>query len=232
MVQNLLRISFLILIAIQYSCKDVPEFQRQPVVKQDKATDTTQINNKDIDSDERSDWQKPHLIINELGDLNGKTIADIGAGALGYFVFKILGQTQAEKVIALDIDKEAVAMLSQLKSALSENQKSRLEVRLALPNDPKLLDNEIDVALFVNTVSYINNRVSYFRNLKNKLKENGQIVIVDFKTKRIPAYVNAPKYNNRVYLDILEEELYAAGYSQVITDDVSLKYQYKITAKK
>lgn len=233
MLQIFLRISLLGIIFIQIGCKDVPEFTRQPVVVQKEASTISNPNsNSDNNTDERSDWQKPQFIIDELGDLEGKTVADIGAGALGYFVFKILGQTRAEKVIALDIDKEAVSMLSQLKSGLSENQKLRLEVRLAEPSDPKLTDQEIDIALIVNTASYIQNRVSYFINLKQNLRDNGQIVIVDFKTKRIPEFVNAPPYKDREYIHILEEELYKSGFSSVSVDDTSLKYQYIITAKK
>jgi len=214
------------------SCKQTTsEFKRQPVVeptiddKEDEEKSTENLN-----KDERNDWQKPQFIIEQMGDLKGKTIADIGSGALGYFVFKLIGQTEAEKVIAIDVDKEAIRTLTQLKSNLSESQQKRLDVRLAKPNDPNIVQGEVDIALIVNTVSYIENRVAYFKDLKSKLKPGGRIIIVDFKTKRIPDYVEAPPYEERVYLDNIEEQLYTSGFKTVVVDDTNLDYQYRITA--
>jgi ubiquinone/menaquinone biosynthesis C-methylase UbiE len=213
------------------TCKETPQFERQAVVLPQIAEEVSNSKPKEkLYGDERSDWQKPQFIINQMGDLTGKTIADIGSGALGYFTFKLIGQTSAEKVIAIDVDEEAITTLKQLKSNLSESHQARLEVRLAKPNDPKISKNEIDIALIVNTVSYIQNRINYFKELKSKLKEGGSIIIVDFKTKRIPEYVEAPLYKERVYLDIIEEQLYTAGFTSVEVDDTSLEYQYTLTA--
>src|SRR5256885_9385708 len=50
----------------------------------------------------RAQWQKPDEIIAGLDPLDGKTVADIGAGT-GYFAFPIA--KKAAKVIAIDIDK-------------------------------------------------------------------------------------------------------------------------------
>jgi len=215
-----------------HSCKDTPQFERQPVVTSDnnKSGEVLIKTEKKLYEDDRSDWQKPQFIINQMGDLTGKTIADIGSGALGYFVFKLIGQTSAEKVIAVDVDKDAIQTLKQLKSNLSDSQQKRLDVRLAKPNDPNIASNEVDIFLIVNTVSYIQNRVKYFQDLKSNLKEGGRIIIVDFKTKRIPDYVEAPKYDERVYLNIIEEELYLAGFKNVEVDDTNLEYQYRLIA--
>ncbi len=183
-------------------------------------------------TDERSNWQKPEFIINSLGNLEGKTLADLGSGALGYFVFKIIGRTAIEKVIAIDIDEEAIHTLNVLKSALGKDKSDKIDIRLAETNDPKLLDNEVDILLIVNTIAYLPNRLEYLKSLKSKLKDGGKIIIVDFKTKRIPEYVDAPPYSERIYLDIIEEELYQAGYQDIITDDTTLEFQYYISASK
>src|SRR5579864_911511 len=50
----------------------------------------------------RAQWQKPEKVIASLGTLDGKTVADIGAGT-GYFAFPIA--KEAAKVIAIDIDQ-------------------------------------------------------------------------------------------------------------------------------
>jgi len=204
----------------------------QSDIREDTATESKTIKEDASIQDERSNWQKPEYIIKSLGDLEGKTLADIGSGALGYFVFKLLGQTDIEKVIAIDIDNQAVSMLNVLRDALDPVKAAKLDIRLADVNDPKLKTNEVVYILIIHTVAYLKDRISYFKNLRPTLKEGGKIVIVDFKIKRIPDYVEAPPYEERVYLNIIEEELYGSGYSNIVTNDTALEYQYFITAEK
>ena len=194
-------------------------------VQQTPAQETSQ------ESDERSNWQKPEFVLESLGPLEGKTVADIGTGALGYFAIKLVGQTNAEKIIGIDIDKEALNLLNIIKDALPEDKSKRIELRLAESSDPHLRQSEVDVILIVNTIAYIRNRVNYFQKLKASMKEGAKLVIIDFKTKRIPEYVDAPAYNERVYLHVIEEELYEAGFTTIETDDTSLEFQFYISAE-
>ena len=53
----------------------------------------------------RQVWQKPNLVIELLGDLQDKTIADIGAG-VGYFSFRLA--EKANRVIAIEIDENSL----------------------------------------------------------------------------------------------------------------------------
>jgi len=232
LIKNLKHLLFIFLLVL-FSCngsENTSAFDDN----QEKGTLETKANSNKPTAveDERSNWQKPQFIIQSLGDLTDKTVADIGAGALGYFVFKLVGQTNVNKIIAIDIDKNAVNMLNILKGALSEDKSERIDIRLAQESDPKLEEEEVDIILIVNTVAYIPKRLQYFDKLRSKLKENGKLVIVDFKTKRIPDFVGAPNYADRVYLDKIEEELFQAGYNTVITDDTSLDFQYYISAGK
>ena len=222
----------LILILMLMSCQSGQDKQPRPSASPaDSIVDSNAGSTKTVQDDDRSNWQKPSFVIQSLGDLEAKTLADIGSGALGYFVFKILGQTDIGKLIAIDIDKEAVRMLNILKDALAEEKASKLDIRLADINDPKLDDEETDYILIVNTIAYLPDRINYLKALKSKLRAGGKIVIVDYKTKRIPGFVDAPPYEERVLLHIIEEELYEAGYKNIMTDDTSLEYQYYIAAE-
>ncbi len=178
-------------------------------------------------NEDRQIWQKPDEVIDMLGDLNGKVIADIGAG-FGYFSFRLL--SKAGRVIAVDIDPEMLRVLNGFKKSLRPALQENLDVRLATPDDPNLQPNEVDIILIVNTVAFISDRVQYFENLRKYLKSGGKIVIVDFKMKRIPL-VSAPPYSDRVYLHIIEEQLDSSGYLQIETDDTSLDYQYLVFAQ-
>lgn len=177
--------------------------------------------------DQRLAWQKPEKVIASLGNISDKIIADLGAG-IGYFSFKLLSKCQ--KVIAIDIDPEITQILTGFKNTMSEEQKNKFDVRLATPLDSRLTDKEVDIILIVNTITFIEDRVAYLNKLKGHLKEEGQVFIVDFKSKRLPAYAEAPKISHRVYVHELEDELETAGFQNISVDDTTLDFQFMISA--
>ena len=133
------------------------------------------------------------------------------------------------KVIAIDIDENMIGLMDAFKGSLSEKMSQKIETRLSLPNDPLLEDDEADIALFVNVVPYLDDRVDYFSRLKEKLRPSGEVMIVDFKVRRLP--IDAPPYSERSLPHIIEEELYSAGFDNVTVDDSTLEFQYIIVAK-
>lgn len=176
--------------------------------------------------DERFIWQKPEVVLNKLGDVSGKVIADIGAGT-GYFTFRLI--RKAEKVIAVDIDPGMLELINSLSENLDPELKKKLETRLALPDNSKLTTAEVDVIIVVNTIGYISNRRVYLKNLRQSLKPGGKIMIADFKIKTISETI-APAPAYRVSILDLENDLISSGYTILNTDDTSLEYQYIVTA--
>jgi predicted RNA methylase len=175
----------------------------------------------------RAIWQKPGLVIEKLGDISDKTIADIGAGT-GYFSLRL--SKKAKKVIAIEIEPTLINYIDSSKVSLSDSLKSRLETRLALPDNPKLAKDEVDIVLIINTVAYIEDLPKYLNTLKQGLKKGGKVMIIDYKMKRLP--INAPPKSERVYLDVIEDMMVDAGYEVIQTDDTSLDFQYIIQAIK
>lgn len=173
-------------------------------------------------------WQKPQEVIQKLGDLSGKTVADIGAGT-GYFTFRFVNQ--AQKVIAIDIDQDMLDLISSFKENLTPEEQAKLEIRLATPTDAKLWPEEVDVIVIINTIGYIQDPKLYLQQLMKGLKPKGMLMIVDFKIKRIPEDI-APPVAYRIGILELEDMLAAAGYTLKETDDTSLDYQYMIVAHK
>lgn len=172
----------------------------------------------------RAIWQKPGLVIEKLGDISDKVIADIGAGT-GYFSFRLA--PRAKKVIAIEIEKTLLDYIDSLKTSLPNEKQKRLETRLADPDNPKLMEEEADIILIINTIAYIKNLPAYLKTLRKGLKPKGKIIIIDYKMKKLP--INSPPKSERIYLDQLEEKLEAAGYEIIETDDTSLDYQYIVT---
>lgn len=176
------------------------------------------------EDNDRHIWQKPDRVIRLLGDVENKTIADIGAGT-GYFAFRLV--PKAQKVIAVDIDKRFVDFMNRRKELLPESQKSKFEVRMASPMDPMIKESEVDAILMVNTYAYLGNRIEYLKNLQSKLKKGGKILIIDFKMKTIP---NGPAEEDKIALSQVEHELKEAGFKNINTDDTTLDYQYIVSA--
>ncbi|MBK6546856.1 MAG: methyltransferase domain-containing protein [Saprospiraceae bacterium] len=199
--------------------KDISEIKRE----QDSLR-ILEESNQEQDSRDRTIWQKPYDIIHMMGSLEGKTIADIGAGS-GYFSFRFI--YEAAHVIAIDIVPELIQLMDQERKFYKSELQDKFEARLATPNDPKLNPNEVDIVFIANTFKYIPDRINYLRNLKSKFKADGRIMIVDFKKKMTPI---GPLQKNRMAQSEVEQELMDAGYKLILSDDLKLEYQYIIIA--
>ncbi|MBK8965172.1 MAG: class I SAM-dependent methyltransferase [Saprospiraceae bacterium] len=179
-----------------------------------------------FESKDRVIWQKPGMVISLLGDLTGKTVADIGAGT-GYFAFRMV--PRAERVIGVDIDPRFITFMDSIKVRLPEQYRSRFESRLAKPNDPMLNPEEVDAVIIVNTYGYIENRVQYLQTLREGMKPDAELLIIDFKKNNLPV---GPEDDYKVGQSQVENELKSGGFDLLKIDNESLDYQYLILAKK
>ncbi len=178
------------------------------------------------ESADRVIWQKPDLVIEQLGDVKGKVVADLGAGT-GYFSRRIA--YKGARVIAIDIDPRAILWMEEQKARFPIELRDRLVIRLAEPDDSKLTSQEVDIVLLVNTYSYLIRRVEYFERLQETIRPGGFVVIIDFKKKETPF---GPPVEDRLDVPTVERELRSAGYTILKVDEESLDYQYIIKAKK
>jgi len=173
----------------------------------------------------RTKWQNPDLVLSLLGDLSGKTIADIGAGS-GYFSFKLA--KNAEKVIALDVDPNALEYIKDQKKVVGD-WSSNIEVRLTPPDVPNLLPEEADKVLIVNTYSFLPDKIKYLVRLRDGMKEGAQLVIIDFKAGDMP--VGPSETFKQDPIDVVAD-LRAINLKDINVDMDRLQYQYIITARK
>ncbi len=177
---------------------------------------------KEFEDQERVIWQKPNVVIEQLGNLSDKVVADIGAGT-GYFAFRLA--EEAKKVIAIDIDPRFITYMDSIKNQFPESLQNNFETRLADTDNPQLNDNEVDAIIMVNTYSYIGNRIEYFTNLRKGMKSGGKLLIVDYKKRKLPEGQGPPE-EMRVAVDSVEQEMELAGFRLMETDDTTLEYQY------
>lgn len=178
------------------------------------------------ETSDRTAWQKPREVINLMGNLEDKTVADIGAGT-GYFTIRLA--RQAKKVIAVDIDTMALNYIDSIKWRLESETAAKIETRLAEPDNPNLEMNEVDVILMVNTYPFIPDRPNYFKSLMEHLNPEGQVLIIDFKKKRLPI---GPPSSQKIALNVVEQEMEQAGFELIDSDDRLLDYQYVVLFRK
>ncbi len=188
-----------------------------------------EVGKDDVYSSKKRDlWQRPDLIIHHLGNLDGKALADIGAGPTGYFSFIVAASTNVKKVLALDIDTEAISFMNDINEKKKDILGNKIETRIVEPEDPLLKDKEVDVILISSTLTYIKNKLDYLKGLRSKMPVGGRLVIVDYKMKEIPEFF--PSRDNRIPLYAMEDLVDKAGFKRIVTDDTTLKYQYVIVA--
>jgi ubiquinone/menaquinone biosynthesis C-methylase UbiE len=171
----------------------------------------------------RAEWQKPEKVIATLGPLEGKTVADIGAGT-GYFAFPIA--KKAAKVIAIVIDKRFLDYIDHKKQ--TQKTGANIETRLTVPDSAGLEPREADLIVIVDTYHHIENRVEYLKKLKNAFRKGGVLVIIDFKKETTPT---GPPVELRLTEAQVQSELKAAGFTVVSADKDMLPYQYLIKAR-
>lgn len=208
---------------------DYEQPTKKPTDKLDELGKEAAIEKEELYTLYRDLWQNPIEVINRMGDLEDKVIADIGAGPYGYFSMMIASRTSAKKVIAIDIDPEAIQFMNDAKKLLPDSIQNRIETRLVSPVNPNLEASEADIILIVNTAIYFDNRIQYFENLLSGLSKNGKLVVIDFKLRNTPV---GPPLDQRIALGRMESDLIKAGYKNIDSDDRSLEYQYIIIASK
>lgn len=214
------------------SCSKNTEQTQEPVNTQPETESPSPRNSPAIEPQppteedaQRTEWQNPQFVLQTLGDLNDKVVADLGAGS-GYFSFKIA--QSAKKVIALDIDPRALDYIREQKQIVGDWSKN-IEPRLTPADVPNLLDNEVDIVLIVNTYAFIPDKEKYLPRVLDGIRSGGKLAIVDFKTGAIPV---GPSDNFKMEAQEVVKELRKAGFKRIRKDEESLQYQYIVTAEK
>lgn len=177
---------------------------------------------KNFESAGRSEWQKPDEVIRFLGDLKNKTIIDIGAGT-GYFEFKM--NEPSAKIIAADVDER---FINYLNNRITAEKKTNISSRKAEYEKPPIAEQEADIVFMVDVYHHIENRKDYFSMVKKGLKQNGELVIVDFKKGD---FEQGPPDEMKIEPQTVIDEMKLAGFNLVAQDTSTLQYQYLLKFK-
>jgi arsenite methyltransferase len=122
---------------------------------------------------------KPDEIIKSLDIDEGDIIGDIGAGG-GYFTFEFSKEVgENGKVYAIDTNQKSLDFIG----ARSKKEGSN-NIKIVLANENRLfLPEKVDMLFLRNVFHHLPEPAEYFKNIKQSLKKDGKIVIIDYKKK-------------------------------------------------
>ena len=178
----------------------------------------------------RDVWQKPERVIDSLEIAPGARVADIGAGD-GYFIPYLAQAVGPQGVVyAVDVDEEKVRALEAL---VAEQELANVKVVLAGFDDPSLPDGEIDLVFMVNTYHHIEDRRSYFGNIRaTDLSSGGRVAVID-PTADGGFFVNLVAKEGHVSsAPVVREEMSLAGYDSAASHDFLMVQIFEVFTPK
>lgn len=163
--------------------------------------------------------------LRSLGIRKRITVVDIGCGT-GFFTVPLARIAGLKgKVFAVDISGE---MLKEVKKRVRRNKLKNVEVLLSKENKIPIGSGKVDYCLLSSVVHELENKASFFRELKRILKERGRIGIIEWKKMRSPL---GPPLEERIPLSAMRRDISGNGFD--IKNVFSLgRYNYGITAAK
>jgi predicted methyltransferase len=174
---------------------------------------------KVFDDPARAAWQKPEEVVAALGLRQGQCVADLGAGT-GYFsrlLSAAVGPTGT--VLAVDPEPNLVAHLRE--RAEREGTANVVPVLASLDN-PRLPAGMVDAVLIVDTYHHIDDRLDYFRRLRQALRPPGRVAVIDWQKRPLPV---GPEMDHKLAREQVVREMEAAGY-RLAEEPSFLPYQY------
>jgi ubiquinone/menaquinone biosynthesis C-methylase UbiE len=113
----------------------------------------------------------------QLADIApGMTVADIGAGE-GYYTVRLADRVGRKgRVLAEDIDKDALSRLGQ---RVERERLDNVSIRLGTPDDARLPENSFDRVFMVHMYHEVQEPYAFLWRLWPSLRENGRVVVVD-----------------------------------------------------
>ena len=164
-----------------------------------------------LERPERERQERTDLLIAGLSLSEDSVVADIGAGT-GYFTFPVAQRVSRGKVFSVDIQPEMLARITRRKAL--ENV-ANVETVLGEADDPKLPNNEIDLAFIVDAYHEFSFPREMGERLKESLKPGGQLVLVEYRAEdpRVPI-----KRLHKMSEVQVKQEMAAIGFDWVRTE--------------
>ena len=162
----------------------------------------------------RASWQLPDRVVDALDLETGAQVADLGAGD-GYFTFTLADAVgERGRVYAVDVDADVV---DGLQASVTSRGYDNVEAVLGEYDDPGLPDGEIDLVFLCNVYHHIDDRATYFSDLRRDLAPGARVAIIDIGGAAPMRWLSPPGHSTD--LDTLVDEMASAGYDVATSFD-------------
>lgn len=159
-----------------------------------------------FDNPGRAERLQINSIMDTLGIVAGKTVADIGAGS-GFFTVLAARRVGGKGIVyAEDINPEAIQYIDV---RLKEEDLHNVKTVLGKPDNP-LLPAPVDAVLLLKTYHEVAEPIVLFCNLRHSLAKDAKIGIIDR---------NGDGTNHGVGRDVVIREMKEAGYKVIQQED-------------
>ena len=141
-------------------------------------------------------------VMDILGIVTGKSVADIGAGS-GWFTVRAAKRVGGGQVYAVDINVEAIKYIDE---RAQKEQLGNVKTILSKPDDPMLPAGSVDAVLILKTYHEVARPISLLKNLRPALRVGAKVGVIDR---------NGNGEDHGVGKDVVIHEAQQAGYKLV-----------------
>ena len=137
----------------------------------------SELGSNSISTEEARDDRNEATTVMDLAAIEpGMTVADIGAGE-GYYTIRLAERVGAKgRVLAQDIDDEAVQRLGL---RVERERLDNVSIKLGAPDDPRLPENSFDRIFMVHMYHEVAEPYAFLWRLRPALRPGGRVIVVD-----------------------------------------------------
>jgi SAM-dependent methyltransferase len=178
-----------------------------PAVNEQRKTSEPYTGDLSIfESPGRDERLQINRVMDILGIVPGKSVADIGAGS-GWFTVRAARRVGGGLVYAVDINAEATRYIGE---RAKKEQLKNVKTILSKADDPMLPANSVDAVLLLKTYHEVAAPVTLMRNLRAALRPGAKVGIIDR---------NGNGEDHGVGRDVVLREAKEAGYKLIESYD-------------
>jgi precorrin-6B methylase 2 len=158
-----------------------------------------------LERESREQEESISLALANLPLTQHSVVADIGAGS-GYYTFRIAPLVPHGKVLAVEIQDEAINYINNQAEALGHDNVETIKGDEASPNLPV---NSTDLAIMVDVYHELFHPQEMLQEIKAALKPDGKLLLIEYRAED-PRVAIKPLH--KMTVEQIEKELHANGF--------------------
>lgn len=173
-----------------------------------------------LEGPDRDAWQRPDQVMDALRIGEGSAVADLGAGG-GWFTMRLANRVGPNGVVyAEDVQQQ---MIEAINRRVRRAELKNVKTVLGTSSDPRL-PTPVDAVLIVDAYHEMEHSVSVLRNVRDALKPNGLVGIIEFKKDGLGP---GPPLEERAEPQRVIRDAAAAGL-RLKSHETFLRYEYML----